>query len=658
MDRMDECGRVAEAGAGMNALHALHFLRPGWLWLLLLLPVMPWMLRRTSAQGNLARLVDARLMPLLVEGKGRGRQLGLAIAVMLAWVLACLALAGPTWARMPQPEYASRSAQVIAVSMSRRMLAQDLTPDRLTRVRYKIHALLQANRAGQNGLVAYAGAAFTVAPLTTDADALTELVDALAPDTMPVQGDDAAAGIRRAERLIHGAGLHQGSIVVIDDHADQRALAAAREARAAGMRVSVLGVGTDKGAPVPSAQGGFEQADNGRTLMARRDDASLRALADAGGGSFVAITPGHGDIQALARQLRQGAGVRDTQHAATAWRDGGAWLLLPLLVLVALGFRKGVLLFLPWVVLPLIAPMAHASGWTDAWRTRDQQAAQALAAGHPKRAQQLARDPALRGTAAYRAGDYRAAARAFARAPGAYNLYNRGNALARMHRYKEAIKAYDRALKADPGLADARINRKAVRDWLHRHKPPPHQGSGGARGKTGGQPGQDKSTSNASGRHHADAGHKGPQHTSRNEGRNGQGAQRDRKGRNGGNAAQNHRQASSGGGNRKQDKSGGSGNDDHATRAQTKADHQAQARAQQALKRKLQQQLGAPKEYALGLKDKHAGKRTSLPPDMQQALQQVPDDPGGLLRNKFMLEYQRRLQRGDGTAQPDPDGGP
>ena len=655
---MVECGRVAEAGAGMIALHALHFLRPGWLWLLVLLPVLPWMLRRTSVQGSLSRLVDPHLLPLLVEGKGTGRQLGVALAVMLAWTLACLALAGPSWAKMPQPEYASRSAQVIAVSMSRRMLAQDLTPDRLTRVRYKIHALLQANRAGQNGLVAYAGAAFTVAPLTTDADALTELVDALSPDTMPVQGDDAAAGIRRAVRLIRGAGLHRGSIVVIDDHADQRALAAARAARAAGMRVSVLGVGTDKGAPVPSAQGGFVQADNGRTLMARRDDASLRALANAGGGTFVAITPGHGDIQALARQLRQGEGVRATHHAATAWRDGGAWLLLPLLLLVALGFRKGVLLVLPWVVLPLIAPMAHASGWTDAWRTRDQQAAQALAAGHPKRAQQLARDPALRGTAAYRAGDYRAAARAFARAPGAVNQYNRGNALARMHRYKEAIEAYDRALKADPGLADARINRKAVRDWLHRHKPPPKPGENGVQGKSGGQPGQGRSGSSASGRHRGDAGHQGKQHTQGNKRSDGRDAQKQRKVRSGGHAAQQPRQASSGGSGRTQDKGGQSGNDAQAARPQSKADRQSQTRAQQALKRTLDKRLGAPRDYALGQQHTHAGKRTTLPPDMQQALQRVPDDPGGLLRNKFMLEYQRRLQRGDDGAQPDPDGGP
>src|SRR5699024_4234163 len=98
-------------------------------------------------------------------------------------------------------------------------------------------------------------------------------------------------------------------------------------------------------------------------------------------------------------------------------------------------------------------------------------------AGRPQEAQRLARSPARRGAAAYRAGDYAASAKAFAHAGSADAVYNRGNALAREGKYRQAIKAYDKALELNDELADARANRKAVEDWLRQHqsKPPPQK---------------------------------------------------------------------------------------------------------------------------------------------------------------------------------------
>ncbi len=632
----------------MNAWHAFHLLRPWWLLALLLLPVLPWILRRVGESASLRRLVDVSLLPYLVEGSERA-EVGRVVGVMAGWTLACLAMAGPTWQRAPQPVVSSRSAQVIVVSMSQRMLAQDLAPDRLSRVRYKIHALLQANKAGQNALVAYAGAAFTVAPLTTDIQALTELVDALAPDTMPVPGDDAAAGIRRAVGLLKGAGINDGSIVLIDDHADAAALAAARAARATGMRVSVLGVGTDKGAPVPDRGGGFVKS-GGHTTMARRDATSLKAVATAGGGRYVGITPGREDVQALATQLRREPGVRDTHHRVTTWQDRGAWLLLPLLVLMAFGFRRGALWLLCIALLPLWPTTVHAAGskWQDAWHTRDQQAARALAEGHAEKAEKLAQDPALRGTAAYRAGHYDAAARAFARAPGARNQYNRGNALAMMHRYHDALKAYDRALADDPHLRQARSNRKAVLDWLRRAKPPkPPRNDHGAQGAGHDTP-RDPSAGKGSPTPGKGAKSSAKDGTSRNA--------RDRKaspspassaGRPAGNDQRHDERAKGDGTQQTPAAASSSGAGDAAARERAKA----------GLKRQLRQggDKGEPRSYALGraAPDTH-DKGKPLPKRMREALERVPDDPGGLLRNKFMLEYQRRLQRGEA---PPPDGG-
>jgi Ca-activated chloride channel family protein len=581
----------------MSAMLAqFHFLRPAWLLLLLALPpALWWLARRSDLPLALARLVDVRLLPHLLDARAAPRRRVLLALPAVAWLLATLALAGPAWERLPQPLYGHRSAQVVALSLSPRMLARDIAPDRLSRARYKVHDLFAANRDGQNALIAYAGEAFVVAPLTSDADALTDLLDALAPDVMPVAGDDAAQAIARGVTLLRQGGADGGSLVLVTDTAGADAVAAARQARKRGVRVSVLGVGSSKGVPVPLADGGFLADAAGKVVLARRDDAALRALAAAGGGRYVPMRADGSDIRALAMQGHAGAGSSTLLRSDVAqWRDRGAWLLLPLLPLAALAFRRGWLLLLLLVFAPLLPPAAHAADparaastavapsppslderWARLWHTPDQRAARALADHRPRQAQQLARDPALRGAAAYRAGDYAAAARAFA-AAGADASYNLGNALARQGHYRQALAAYARALQRDPGNVDAAANRKAVEDWLRRH-PPPKPPPPGMQGN-GHQDGSGTSTP-----------------------------------------------------------SNGDAETPHGAKSSTARQPAPQAKGEAEAGQR------SPTPYALGdVPAPAASSAKSVPPAMQQALQQVPDDPGGLLRRKFQLEHERR----------------
>src|SRR6185312_15540856 len=166
---------------------------------------------------------------------------------------------------------------------------------------------------------------------------------------------------------------------------------------------------------------------------------------------YVAMSADDGDVAALKGELRSGSTQAAQGQVGDEWQDRGPWLLL---------------LLLPLVLLPMLPGTAHAATWRDLWQRRDQQAAQALKRGDAKQAMQLAKDPAWRGAAAYRAGDYAAAARALHEAPGGDAAYNLGNALAREGRYEDAIKAYDHALQLDPANADAQANRQAVEDWL------------------------------------------------------------------------------------------------------------------------------------------------------------------------------------------------
>ena len=173
-----------------SALSDFHFLRPLWLWALLVLPLLAWSWRSRRRRDSAWRdVVDPHLLAHLLDMRS-GRK-GMAASLLLALcavALAVLALAGPTWRKVDQPLLQGQAPLVIALDLSSAVLANDLPPSRLLQARAKIDALLRQRAGGQVGLVAYADDAFTVAPLTDDAANVALFLDALAPDVMPVDG--------------------------------------------------------------------------------------------------------------------------------------------------------------------------------------------------------------------------------------------------------------------------------------------------------------------------------------------------------------------------------------------------------------------------------------------------------------------------------------
>jgi len=651
-----------------SLLTHFHFIEPRWLWLFALVPVVGWLIARRSGQSRvLSRIADPDLLPYLLDGSPSSSRAPVS-AFVLAASLAILALAGPSWDRQSQPLFAERAAQVVVVSMAPQMLSHDVVPDRLSRARYKVRELYQANQDGMNALIAYTGEAFTVAPLTTDAHSVDDLLTALSPDTMPVAGDDPAKAIDLAADLIHRAGLHGGSIVLVTDRADAAAATAAGRARAAGDRVSVLGMGTARGGPIPAADGGFVKDENGVMLMAPRDDASLAAVATSGGGHFAPLADGSSDVTALAAVLKHDGDEKAVAGASSGeWQDRGPWLLLPLLPLAALAFRRGWMLVLALALIPL-SP-ARASSATDLFRTRDQQAAQALQQGDAKRAQSLAASTTLKGAAAYKAGDYASAEASLKQSTDTDSQYNLGNALAKQQQYEDAIAAYDRALKANPGNADAAANRKAVEDFLKQQKqqdkntpkddrnPQGKKPNDGQQGKSGGDDGKQGDPKGKDGNDGKDGGQDGKpgdqndkEGNDGKDGKDGKGAD-DRSGADKGDANKNA-PGKDGEGKPKPPEGGD-------PQAKSAADKAQADRAQQALKEKMDAALAGKQgeQQAQDKKDgphdlgEMSGKDASsrLPADVQRSLQRVPDDPGGLLRRKFMLEYQQR----HGVAEPE-----
>ena len=429
-----------------EALASIDFawLRPQWL---LALPFVPlaavWWWRR-GARGGWERVVDAHLLPHLLEPAHRRRRAAGALVAVLAACIAVVALAGPSLGRTAAPSWQVRTPLVVVLDLSSAMRAADLAPSRLAVARAELAALLRMRTGAPVALVAFAGSPFTVAPLTDDVANVALFLDALAPDVMPVDGRDTRAALVHAADLLARAGHAGGRVLVVSDGADADAIAQAATLRARGVRVDVLGVGSAQGAALRTP-GGL------RTV--RLDGASLQALAVAGGGRYATVAAGDGDLRSLGVADAAAMGAMAGNAQGQARRDDGIWLVPPLLLLALLAFRRRAA-GLAMLAVVVVAPMNARAA--DAWRRPDQAAHARMVEGHR----------------AYRERRFEDAARAYADAHGAAAHYNRGNALAKAGEYAPAIAAYDEALRLQPRMADAIANREAVRQAMQRRPPP------------------------------------------------------------------------------------------------------------------------------------------------------------------------------------------
>lgn len=581
-----------------------HFLRPWWLALLPVAVWLIWQLVRGRAEGGGWRaLVDAPLREHVLAEPEVLRESRAPLAAALACaVLALVALAGPTWERLPVPAFRSEEALVVALDLSRSMDAADVEPSRLARARLKVLDLLERRAAGQTALVVFSTHAFTVTPLTTDTRTISALVGAVSTSIMPTQGSSLASGLDKAASLLRQTSLSAGDILAITDADVVPAdVDLAGKLRGEGFLVSVLAVGTEQGAPIPRAEGGFVTDGAGAVVIPQLDVAGLARVAAAGGGRFARLAPDDRDLESLfpAAPLPGTAQLASDaeRQQADVWRDRGGWLALALLPLLALVFRRG---WIAGVLVALLLPTtrAHAFEWQDLWQRPDQRGYEALRERENERAAQLFEDPQWRSAAQYRAGKFADSAASLSGVDSAEGNYNRGNALAKAGRLEDAIAAYDRALELDPELPDAAYNRDLVKDYLAKNPPPPQQNQPQGGGEK--QDEQGKNGANGDDRQDAES-----------QARNGQGDRDDASSgdsRNGAQKPQNPPQP---------------------------GDEEQNGEQQQASEKQNQQ--GAQGQAAESKDAEHWADQQAA----EQWLRRIPQDPGGLLRRKFLYQYQR-----------------
>ena len=582
-----------------------HWIRPEWLLAIPVVVVLAVLLARRQLGAGLWRgVIDPALIPhVLSRTPGRGLDwrwwlLG------LAGVIASVALAGPSWQRVDQPVFRAEQALVIALDLSRSMDAQDIEPSRLARARLKILGMLERRESGQTALLVYTSNAFTVTPLTDDNDTIAALVNSLTTDIMPSRGSYPEVGIRKGQALLEQAGVGYGEVLLITDGGSSpSAEEAARELRDAGFTLSVLGVGTREGAPIPRMSGGFVTDNRGRIAVARLEERGLQDLAGAGGGRFAVLSPDDGDIDyLLSGEVRAAATASEDSLASDQWREEGPWLVLLLLPLAALAFRRGWVLVLLVFVAPL-PQQAHAAFWDDLWLNKDQQAQRALEQGNPADAAALFDDTEWRGVAEYRAGDYGASARNFAESGDARSLYNLGNAMAQQGEYDSAIDAYEEVLEMQPANEDARYNLDFVKNLKEQQEQEQQQ-----------QGDDQQSTQNPGG-----------------EGEQSEGE-----------GEQNQEGSESTSQSEESQEGDGSPREEEMSEEDLQAlQEELQRAAEEAEQGEEPRQLSEAELAELRQQQEQQQA-------MEQWLRRIPDDPGGLLRRKFRYQYQRYGRDQDG----------
>ncbi|MEQ1740636.1 MAG: VWA domain-containing protein [Methyloglobulus sp.] len=606
-------------------LSEFHFIRP--YCLLALLPyvaLLVMLVRSKLSHGNWTAVCDEALLPYLLQDKAVAQSRWPLVTGAVAALFAIIALAGPTWERLPTPVFRNDSALVIVLDLSRSMDAADIKPSRLVMARYKIADILKQRKDGQTALLVYAGDAFTVTPLTNDTDTIDNQLSALTTEIMPRDGNNMAQALEKAQGLFKQAGLQKGQVLLVTDGGNiDDALSKAKSLDA--YQLLVLGVGTSGGAPIALETGGFLKDEQGSIVVDKLNVNELEKLAQAGQGAYQSLTADDADIQALLSTVATQAyekGEKNENLLLDQWRDVGPWLLLLVLPLAALSFRKGLL----GIALLLMLPFPKNSyaidmnrEWQNLWQTKDQQAQEAYNNQQYDKAAELFENPDWKAAAHYKSGAFDKALENLKNNSSANSLYNQGNALAQSGQLQEALDAYKKALKLNPDDSDTLFNKDLVEKELEKQKQEQKQDQ-----KQQDQDRKQDSQDEKNQQQNKDGDKSGQPEQDKNKEKQDEQKEADKK------------------------------PEQKSEQSQESAEQQPEKKEAEKQEQENQPEAAKPEQTDPKKEDKKPDAASTKPLDAmtneekqanEQWLKRIPDDPAGLLRRKFKYQYDQRGQQ-------------
>ena len=266
-----------------------RFEEPTYLYLLAALPliaILRWVLERKQLK-RLKLFGDPTLLRHLMPDVSKMRPVVKFWMLLAAMALIIVMMARPQMGTRISHEKRTGIESIIAMDISNSMLAEDVTPSRLDRTKMMVENLVDNFTDDKIGLIVFAGDAFVQLPITSDYVSAKMFLSEIEPSLIATQGTDIATAINMAANsFTQQQGVGKAIIVITDgeDH-EGGALEAAKAAKKKGMRVYVLGVGSDKGAPIPLGNGDYMKDRTGNTVMTKLNEEMCRQIAEAGGGA-------------------------------------------------------------------------------------------------------------------------------------------------------------------------------------------------------------------------------------------------------------------------------------------------------------------------------------------------------------------------------------
>ena len=408
-----------------------HFIRPWWL-LALVLPFLLWakFFTHNQALSSWVKAIDKNLLPfLLIKGSSKQRRF-VSLAALIGFVGGIIALAGPSWQKEQIPSLSPQNPVMMLLDLSTDMNKTDVSPNRLARAKFKIKDLTNLLKSEQSGLAVYTAEPFMITPISDDANLISNLLPEINRSIMPVNGNRPDRAISYATEKLKNAGFSQGDILVISGNGGTNVALTIKEAQQAlqsGFKVSVLAV-------------------------AQAQVNALMQIAKAGGGEYLPLTANDGDIKRFISLIdAQNAELKSSDNMRTIWLDFGYYLLFIPLLCCLYFFRKGLLSLAFFCI---FATQAQAGFFLN----NNQEGMKAFNQQDYAQAAQKFERSDWKASSLYKAGDYQAALKEFAKSNDVESLYNQGNALAKSGKIDEAIKKYEDVLAQEPNHEDAKFN--------------------------------------------------------------------------------------------------------------------------------------------------------------------------------------------------------
>ena len=459
-----------------------HFIRPEWLWGLPL-AVFAWLIvKNQRGDQQWSSHIPKAMLAALQIGKSTQSN-GWKWSLLVLWLGVIIAAAGPTWDQQASPTVQNQKAVVLVLDLSPSMLAKDLTPDRLSRAKFKLIDVLRQQADGQVALIAYAGDAHTVSPLTDDPRTIQSLLPALHPNVMPSSGSNTEAAIELAQKLLREQGVKH--VILLGTTSDD----AVPVVEAAPPPSEPIAVETTPDNIV------FLRKANGEIILSAVNSRQLRTMATGLGGRFSMLSADDVDIQTLRIGEYEMADMADqalqSSVAYDAWVDRGHWLVLLILPLALMLFRKGVIYSLPLCIPILflsptdsyaqnngqvsadtvagrsdVSEPGWQSAWENLWQTPDQRASKQFSEGDFESAAATFKRKDWSALANYNNGDYQKTIDQLSDIEDPTSLYNKANALAFNQQLQESVDAYQQVLTQQPDHQDAKHNKSIVEQLL------------------------------------------------------------------------------------------------------------------------------------------------------------------------------------------------